>query len=140
MIEAAIRDHLVADAGVFAIAGTRGYQLKLPQEPTLPAFRVQLISDPRSYHMRGPNKLCRARIQIDAYGEESARPDPYATTNSLALAIEAVLSGKVFIAGSPIECKVTGAKQEDRRVGYESEELRQIRVSLDYTVWYRVVS
>lgn len=140
MIEAAIRDHLVADGGVFALVATRGYQLKLPQKATLPAFRIQLVSDPRSYHLRGPNKLCRARIQIDAYGEESAGTDPYASVNQLATAIETALSGKVFTAGSPIECKITGAQQDDRRVGYESEELRQIRVSMDYTVWYRVIS
>ena len=53
-ISDAVCHRLRDDAGVNAFVASRVYQLKLPQQPTLPAIRVQLISEPSVYHLRGP--------------------------------------------------------------------------------------
>ena len=43
-VEGAIVSRLKADSAVSAIVGSRVYRLKLPQQPTLPAIRLQRVS------------------------------------------------------------------------------------------------
>lgn len=138
-VEQAVIAQLVADADVAALVGTRVYQLKLPEQPTLPAVRVQLIDEPLSYHQRGVNGLRRARVQTDAYAWEydTAHPEPYATANDLADAIDHALSGQSFSdAESPNTVQVSGCFRETRIPMYEAEELRIVRILQDYIVWW----
>lgn len=144
-IGTAIADRLLADTAVAAIVGTRVYQLKLPQAPTLPALKVQSIAEPVTYHNRGPSGLIRAVVQVDAYASEidAANPHPLATVNRLARAVDRALSGQQFVStsgsGSPPvpTFQIQVAFRDNRIPIYEAPELRLVRVSLDYAVSFR---
>lgn len=136
-VEQAVRERLLADAPLAALVGTRVYMLKLPQKPTLPAVRVQLVDEPKEYHLRGEDGATRARVQVDAYQYETAS-DPYDSVSDVADAAHAALSGTTFTdATSPASVEVTGAFRQSRRVLYEADEFRLIRISQDFTVWWK---
>lgn len=135
-VEIAIAAKLKATAGVTAIASTRIWQLKLPQNPTLPAVRVQLISEPREYHLRGGESELRARVQTDAYTNEAGGGDPYGSAISLADAIETAITGAPFTQG---DVSVLGSFRDNRVVTYEAGELRLVRVMQDFIVWWKPV-
>lgn len=138
--EVAILDRLKGRAAVAALVGTRVYQLKLPQKPTLPAIRVQLISEPATLHMRGPDGMVRSLIQVDAFANEidAANPDPYGTVTRLADAVDDALHGAAFPStDSPPSVQVLMVKRENRMPLYEAAELRIVRISQDYYVWWR---
>jgi hypothetical protein len=136
-VESAVRARLVGDAGVNAIVSGRVYQLVLPQKPTLPAVRVQLIDEPSDYHLRGPNGLHRARVQTDAYTTEA---EGYSACVSLADAIDDALSGDIFSDGNSPSVNVVGCFRESRRTVYEPGELRLVRIMQDYTVWHELTN
>lgn len=125
-------------------AGQRVYNLKLPQRPTLPAVRVQLISDPEEYHLRGGLKYGRARVQVDSYAQEDSGVDPYAQASDLADEINgddagSGLSGGQWSSNTSPEFLVTGALRLDRRTAYTPDELRLVGISLDFQVHYQEV-
>lgn len=137
-VEQAIRERLVATPGVAALAGTRVRQLLLRQKETMPAVRVQLISEPRQYQLRGEDGAVRSRVQVDAYDAEDG--GAYAGAVALADAVRAALSGQRFTdSGSPPSVQVTGCFVDGRRVMYEAEEQRLVRVSQDFIVWSKTV-
>ena len=134
-VEQVVRERLLGDGPLSALVSTRVYMLKLPQKPTLPAGRVQLITEPLDYHMRGEDGAVRSRVQVDAYQYETAT-DPYDSVCDVAAAANAALSGHKFTdAGSPVSLEVTGAFRQSRRVLYEADEFRLIRISQDFIVW-----
>lgn len=136
-VEQATLEHLKADSAVAALVGARVYQLKLPQKPTLPAVRVQLIDEPVRYHLRGSVAVMRARVQADSYAAEASGSDPYASVTALAAAVDAALSGQRWSDdGSPVTIEVTGCFRQNRMVLYEAEELRLVRVMQDYYVFH----
>lgn len=124
-------------------AGSRVYQLRLEQQATLPAVRVQLIDDLDAYHLRGGAGLKRSRVQVDAFAVESSGGDPYATAQLLADEINgddagsglSGFAGFVQGAGSP-GLDVAAIVRVFRRAEYESAELRQVRIQQDYIVHY----
>lgn len=135
-VEQAIVEWLLADPTVAGIVGTRGYQLQLPQSPTYPAFRVQMIGHPRIYHLRGGIILSNARIQVDAFADITSGGDPYAAVADLADAIDAALAGRKFTAGgTPPGIRVTGSFRIDRRPLDEPGEITVVRMLQDYSVW-----
>lgn len=132
-------------------AGTRVFMLKLPQKlATWPAARVQLISDPKEYHLRGGGSLGRAFVQVDSYAPESSGGDPYATVAQLADEINgddagSGLSGWIGSLGSP-SLTITGLFQINRRSYYEpgggavatgGAELRLVRTEMAFRVFYK---
>jgi len=123
------------DAGVSAFVAARVYQLKLPQQPALPAIRVQLVSEPAIYHLRGVTNLYQAVVQVDAFANEYdlLRPDPYDTVQLLSDAIESCLSGARFRL-PPIT--VTGSIRLTRQPLYDAEELRLARLMQEYRLTY----
>lgn len=123
------------DAGVSAFVAARVYQLKLPQQPTLPAIRVQLVSEPAIYHQRGVTNLYQAVVQVDAFANEfdTLRPDPYDTVQQLSDAIDSCLSGARFHL-APIT--VTGSFRIARAPLYDPDELRLARIMQEYRVTY----
>lgn len=139
-VEVAVRRFLASQPTVTNLVGQRIYQLILPQNPTLPAIRLQVISEPVIYHLRGAVNLMRTRVQIDAYGSTTltagSTTDPYAVVNNVADAVDAVLAGGRFTIDT---VKVTAAFRVTRRAFYEAEELRVIRVSQDFDVWSETV-
>jgi hypothetical protein len=122
-------------------AGARIYMLKLPQQVTLPAARVQLVDDPGDYHLRGGSFPQVARVQVDTYAEETSGTDPYAASRQLADEINgddcgSGISGAVWSEGSP-EIRIIGAFRVDRQAFYEPEELRIVRIRQDFLIHYR---
>lgn len=135
-IEQAVLRKLLATAAVTALVSQRVYQLKLPQGPTYPAIKVQLIDRGATHHLRGGSKTFRTRVQVDSYAYEASGTDPYAVVSTVADAVFDALDGKApFTTTSPSDLRVTGAFLIDRTPGYESEELKIVRLREDYWVW-----
>jgi Protein of unknown function (DUF3168) len=136
--EEAVRARLLEIPDVVALVGVRIYMLKLPQAPTLPALRVQPISDLDNGHLRGAAGTGQARIQIDAYVDDRA-PNPYNTTVALANAIagDGAGSGLSGWRGDIAGVRVTGIARLDRDATYEAGELRLLRMRQDFRVWWR---
>jgi hypothetical protein len=135
--ETAIRARIAA---LSTTASTRVYLLKLPQSPTLPAVRVQLIDDFGFSHLRGGGSdLRRARVQVDAYSREASGVDPYETAAALADAIngDEAGSGLSGFTGTVDGMEITAIQFVNRQAMYEGDEQRLVRVSQDFFVWYR---
>lgn len=135
-VEEAVIAKLKATAAVTTLVSTRVYMLKLPARPTLPAVRVQVISDPERKHLRGPHGGSEARIQIDAYVAETDA-DPYGKAASLAIAVNDALVYEGFTVGS---VRVQCAERIDRRAMREADELNLVRILQDFRVWSHAVN
>ena len=136
-VEEVVRDRLVNTAAVTALVSTRIYMLKVPQNVTFPVVRIQEIDEPSDYHLRGEQDLTRARVQVDCYVSEAAG---YRALVTLANAAHVALSGETFTnVGSPLERAVAACFRQMRRVMYEGEEQRLIRMLQDYFVWSKPV-
>lgn len=148
-IEEAVIERLLGLAAVTALVGTRVYQLQLRQGATLPAIRVQQISEDEPLHLRGIVNAYRTRVQVDAYAAESSGANPYDVANAIADAIAGDwstgsppngLSGWQGTAGgSPPTVKVRFAERVNRQVMYEGDELRQVRVTQDYMLHWQTI-
>lgn len=143
-VEEVVRERLLDLPDVTALVGTRIYQQRLPQGGTLPAVRVQIISEPTDYHLRGGSGMYRARVQVDVFAHASA-DDPYADVTEIAAAIHGDDAGSGLsgwhgqAGGSPPAMRVHVARRVDRMVRFESEELQQVRCRQDYMVdWTRI--
>ena len=150
-IEAAVIALLKSLGPVTALAGQRIWQLKLPQAPTLPSVRVQLIDDVPSYHARGENNLLPSRVQIDAFVEELSNVDAYARVTALAAAISGDWQdgspgpptglsgwrGDLAVGSPPTTIRVNFIRRIDRGVSYEGAERKQVRVRQDFMVWWK---
>lgn len=142
-VEEAVRTRIAACAAVVALVGSRIYMDKLPQSPTYPCVRVQLISDPAGQHLRGPDRMGRARVQVDCYASEASGVDPYARATAVSEAVEgdglgdgaSGLSGWIGSIGSPA-FRILDALPTDRKRFYDPEELRLVTMSQDYIVFY----
>lgn len=141
--ELAVIERLEDTAAVTAIVEDRIYDVELPQSTDYPAIVVQVINDPKSYHLRGPNAHSRTRVQVDCYVSKDPitdDDDPGATLTTLEQAIDESLSGQVFTVGGSPGGEVTGVLRVDRRKPPPSaDELRLLRVMQDYVVWWKPV-
>lgn len=141
-IEVAVLTHLLAGSDVAAIVGTRGYQLHLPQKPTLPALRTQLIDEIERVNVKGQvANLFKARIQVDVFASEFTDTDAYTTAREGITAVRNRLAisaygGQTFNVGSPGDIQVTSVQPMEKAVEYESEELRQVRARQDFEIMY----
>lgn len=142
-VEEAVIARLYADLPVKALVNNRIYQLILPQDPTLPAIRVQLIDEPEHYHLRGVQNVYRARVQTDAFGSSTVT-GAYGLVVDLADAVNDAMRAEPpyeeLDVGSPVTgVSILGTMRDSRRVMYEAEEIRAIRVLQDFMVIYRMV-
>lgn len=151
-IEVALIERLESIGDVVAMVGTRIWQNKLPQEPQLPAIRVQLIDEIPAYHTRGMTDLMPSRIQVDAFAAERSGQSSYAEVTRLAAAIDGAwdqggspappvgLSGwRGEAGGSPPSIFVSFVRRLDRDATYEAGALRLYRVRMDYRVWWKPI-
>jgi Protein of unknown function (DUF3168) len=129
---------LKADPALAALVGTRIYQVHLPQSPSYPAVLVQSVSEPVTYHARGPNNLVQTRIQVDSYASEAAGGNQLDVVNQTALLVDLRLSGATFRAGTP-PLSVRAVFRSNRLDLYEPED-RLLRIMLEYLVWSRPAS
>lgn len=143
-IEEAVRTRLLAISPVSALVSTRVWMFKLPQKPTLPAIRIQKISNVTHQHARGPVAQQTARIQVDAYDSELNVSDPYASTTVLARAVHGdglgpsatglfgwigvIASGGEFIRMKAVRRVMDGPSE------YEGGELRLVVNRQDYVI------
>lgn len=128
-IESAVIARLKATAAVTALVSTRVWNLILPQKPTLPAIRVQIVTDPQIQHLRGSVDAAPARVQVDCYGAEA---NGYAPVEAIADAVDTALTGEPFTSGGR---KILSVERVDRRAMFEAGELRLVRMLLDYRIW-----
>jgi hypothetical protein len=126
---------LLEAPAVAAMVGARVYQLKLPQQPTLPAIRVQLIAEPARYHLRGVVNAWEALVQVDAYANEfdPAYPDPYDRVQTLAAVIDETVSGQTTTLDT---IAIVGCFRDSRMPLYEPQALREARILQDYRCIY----
>lgn len=136
-VEQAVVERLLGDATVAALVSTRVYQLRLPQSPTLPAVRVQLIDHPLLYHLRGGEQVSNCRIQVDAYAENASGTDPYDAAADVADAITAAMSGQQWSATGTPPIDVVACFRIDRRPAWEAAEIGAVRILQDWNVWAR---
>jgi hypothetical protein len=138
-VEQAVVERLESDATVAAIVGARVYQLILPQSPTLPAIRVQLIDHLLRYHLRGGGLLSFSRVQTDAFAPAALTQggDPYDAANDLADAITAAMSGQRWSAIGTPSIDVRTCKRDARRTGFEDVKAESVRIILDWLIWAR---
>lgn len=120
-ILAASRTFLVAQAGITALIGTRVYPSLLPQNVTLPAMVMQMISDPHELLHDGPQGLPTARVQYDCWGRTSLE------ATNVAQALRAAVDGYVGAMGA---VTVTCAAIENMIDAYEPTTQRY-RVIVD---------
>lgn len=141
-IEQAVITRLASLAAVTALVGTRIYLDRLPKDhATYPAVRVVLVDEVDSPHLRGGGGVRTARVQVDAYAEETSATDPYTAVAGVAAAIHGdedgtALSGWAGSIGSPA-LEVQGCVRVDRRRAYDPDELQVVTMSQDYRITYR---
>lgn len=128
------------------VAGSRVHMLKLPQRPTLPAVRVQLIGTPQGQHLRGPEGSFVSRVQVDSFEAEAVGSTAYTSVRGLADEIAGDGHGDSatgvwgFVGlsqGSPAIRIDNVELVHDGTPQYEGEELRLLRIRQDYLVHWR---
>jgi hypothetical protein len=123
---------------VTAIVQSRIYQVKLPQKPVLPAIRVQRIGTDEFMHLRGVNRLMRARVQVDSVASEAYAADPVTASTALDAALHGTGNGTALGGwrGTVGGITVTGILPAGLREGYDAQQLEQFKVMRDYYVWF----
>jgi hypothetical protein len=134
----AVCTRLLADPALRALVGSHVYQLKLPQQPPLPAVLVWLVTEPATYHFRGTG-LSTALVQVDSFAHEYdvTAPDPCDHAWRVAEAVDQALSGAIWIDPAAA-LTVRGCFRSDRRALYVPDELRLVQIVQEYRVTYGV--
>ena len=130
---ATVKARLLSLNAVTTLVVSRVYVDLLPQKPTLPAIRIQRISEAEDAHLRGAKAMRRARVQVDAIATSLET----ATAVSDAAHGDGAGSGLSGWTGEVSGQSVLAVLPSDTRSDYEGDELRQWRVSRDYFVWMR---
>lgn len=126
MIEAAIRAHLIADAGLSALIDARVYPLQLPQRPALPAVTYQRISSTPTQHRDAAAAAHkRTRFQFDCWAAD------YDAAAAVRTALEAAL-GTLAQASEP---RIDVALLQSERDNIDAAAGRW-RATLDYFIWH----
>ena len=128
-------------APLTALVSTRVVNQHLGQNPTLPcvvAFEVDAFN---GQHLRGPDGLGRARVQVESRAATKPVVDAVAAAvHGDGLGPNASgLFGWMGSVGSP-SFDIVNVEDAGRRAGYDADELRQYWVQRDYIVKYRGVA
>jgi hypothetical protein len=128
-----VRTRLLACAPVTALVSTRVYALVIPEQPTLPAIRVQRISQDQPMHLRGPIGMYTARVQVDSIATTKAAADALdAAVLGNCLGSEATGLGGWY--GTISSTRVHAIKPAGVRESYEAGALRQYKIMRDFEV------
>jgi hypothetical protein len=137
-----LRSYLLANASIAAIVGTKVYPLRLPQKvdlvPPSCAIVLTLVDDIGEAHLRGPNALSRARIQVDCWAKQY--DDAVALASFCRQRIDGY-SGTWTDTASPQEQIRVQAILSDSGSEFVEEEIQGglYRQSTDYMVSYAPV-
>jgi len=130
-IRIALRNLLVNDPAVAALAGTRVYPGQLPQGIRTPSVVYNRITGRVEYRLNGSAGLIEDSYQIDSIAVD------HDTATALALAVHDCLSAR---SGSFVIATVTYVVRAIFRVNtrdlYDSTTQLH-RIATDFTVWYR---
>jgi hypothetical protein len=132
--EESVLERLIGIPESYAALEGRIWLHKREQSSAYPCARVGLVTDSSRYHLRGGSNTGTAFVQVDVWAEEAGASDPYASAAGAAAVINAVLSGKQWRSAG---LRITGAFRRARRAGYDPDELRLVRISQDFEVWFR---
>jgi hypothetical protein len=136
----AIRERLLSLSAVTDLVGTRIRTLVLGQSDTLPAIRVQRITDNEGMHLRGSDGVRRSRVQVDSYANAASGTDPYATARNVDEALHGDGAGSGLFGfkgdiGSP-PFTVQAIFPITVREEFDAEERHIVRVLREYEVWH----
>lgn len=129
MIVEAFFTKLSTDSGVSAIASTRVYPVRLPQNPVFPCVSFQVITEPRIYTMEGASAPT-AYIQVDCWAKT------HLGAHQLAEAVSLCLSGFRGTMGSGGTARHVSACLQQSMTDLFEPGVNDYRVSLDFSVWY----
>ena len=128
-IFAALYGELSTDAGVVALASTRGYPSVIPQDADYPAWAYQQISGFDTLPHDGPTNFQFARYQITCVAET------YLAAQNLALAVQAALDGFTGEMGGTGGVTVHFCHVENLTDGYNTgTETHTVRC--DVVIWF----
>lgn len=128
-IAEAIVAHLLANAGVSALAGTRVYGKRAPQAPTYPLVVIHKISGPSEHSQDGPAGLATPRHQIDCMGKKIS------DAVGLGEAVRVAMDGFQGTLGGGGGVAVDAIFIEDRRDDYD-DDLEVHVYSQDFQIWH----
>ena len=120
---------LLSSSDIAAEVGVRVYPLKLPQNPTYPAITYQVISDQSEKLLEGPDRIRRARVQIDVWAATIS------TCQTITNYIRSLLDGQDNTQGN---IRFRSAWTENEQDIYE-ESIEKYRILSDYMITYWIV-
>jgi hypothetical protein len=126
--QSGLRARLIADSAVTAIAAARVSWVERPQKGAMPAVTLQVITDPRTQHMKGFDGARATGVQADCWAKTYLEALALARALIAAVKAPASISGKMF--GN---AQVTGQRDGGESVGDGSFIHRQ---SVDLTIWH----
>ncbi|MGK7653151.1 tail completion protein gp17 [Roseovarius sp. B08] len=123
---------ILDDANVSSFVGDRVHWLRQPQSvKVFPHLNLQVISDPRSYHMKGPSGVVKTRIQADV------RAETYGTAKQTMRALYARLSGFKGLRGSIEFMGIFVSAGRDLNEETAESERQLFRISADLEISWK---
>lgn len=113
--------------GVYATTASRIYPRVLPQNPTLPAIVLNLISDRPHDDISGNAGLFTAEIQVDIFAETPA--------SAIALSEKVRLLLQAY-SGTKLSIVIRGIYLENTTDDF-MEEVVNFRQIISFSVWYK---
>lgn len=118
MIESQLFTVLSTDAGVIALAGSRIFPMRRPQNMlTTPAIVYQRVATAPDVHLQGESGLDEVRVQCSCWSST------YAGAKALAAAVRAAVNASNLVA-------ITEMEVDDYDISTE-----EYRVILDFRIW-----
>lgn len=132
----AVATRIASLVTVQVLVGTRVYQGILPQSLTLPAVRVQRISEDAIQHLRGGVDLIRTRVQVDSVSDSA---DAVGESHAVDAAIVGDQSGSALLGwrGVAAGITVTDVQPAGLVERFDPDELQQYRVMRDVIVSWK---
>jgi hypothetical protein len=125
-----LRAHMLADAAVAEMVGSRVSWGGRPRTAALPAVVLYMIDAERDYAMRTPTGLVRSRVQADCWAVT------YGEAVSVSRAVRGSLSGlRTTIGGIEIQGVFADLERDLSDDDTGAAELL-FRISQDYQVWH----
>ena len=129
-MEEALRNYLLAGAGLVSLVAARIHWVRSPQGSASPRIVLYRISGVRDMVMNGPSGLVSSRVQVDCIGAS------YSSAKTVARAVEGRLSG---FSGTPGGVDFQGCFLIGERDDFEDTDTpdKLFRTSLDFNIWHK---
>lgn len=123
-MEGALRARLLAVGAVAAAVGTRIYWEDRPQNGTLPAITLHLITDERDQHMGGFQGVRDALLQVDVWATSFASKKAIKEAVIASLAPAQTGNGIRFQAATQISARPQNERTETQYIFRDVIEMR----------------